>query len=247
MPSTYGMAATNPAKDDIIFKDGTYQLAGKSLQDLLEANGKHPYISYQWSPWVTSWARFELELGIRLVGAENFVYCDTDSVKYVGSADWSELNRQKMLASAMSGAFAMDAKGQTHYMGVWEPDGVVDKFRTLGAKKYCSETDGKIKLTLAGVTKRTGGSYLQERGGIEAFDIGFVFEGEEVAGVEAIYNDQSKPLLYETEDGHQLEIPRNVYLQPSKYELSAGWDYSQLIKRCHNIFEYRDRNHDLNT
>lgn len=244
MPSIrYGMCATNPAKDDVVYKNGQYYLAGKSVEELLEKNGNRPFISYQWSLWVTAWARWELERGINLVGTDNFVYCDTDSVKFLGQHDWSKLNAEKMLDSTMSGAYAKDAHGQTHYMGVWEEDGVADKFRTLGAKKYCSEKNGKLTLTLSGVTKRTGGEYLQERGGIDAFDIGFVFDGEEVAGIEAVYNDHMRPITYVAE-GREIQVPRNVYLQPSKYVLSASWDYTELLKRCQQLFEYRDRNHD---
>ena len=238
----YGMCATNPAKDDIIYKNGQYFPAGRSIEELLERNGKRPFLSYAWSPWITAFSRLELERGLKLVGADA-VYCDTDSVKFLGQHDFSTLNAEKMLDSTLSGAYAADANGEIHYMGVWEMDGKVDKWRGLGAKKYCSETDGKITLTLSGVTKRSGGDYLKERGGIDAFDFGFEFIGEEVAGIAAVYRDHLKPIQYEA-DGHIIDVPRNVYLQPSKYVLSAPWDYTELIKRCRQLFEYRDRNHD---
>ena len=239
----YGMAATNPAKERIFFEDGDYKLDTTSTADLLEAAGKHPYISYQWAPWVTAWARYELELGIRNVGSDSFVYCDTDSCKFIGEHDWTGLNARKELDSAMNGAYAVDANGEMHSMGVWEFDGKADKFRTLGAKKYVSETDGKIKLTLAGVTKKTGGDYLKERGGIDAFSPGFTFVGEDVAGVEAVYNDHRKgPTSWTTPDGHEIQIPRNVYLQPSYYKLSITGDYSEILKKAQQIFEYHHRN-----
>ena len=239
-----GLAATNPAKDHIKYIDGDYFLAGEQIADLLEKNARFPAVSYYWAPYICAWARYELELGIKCAGSDNVVYIDTDSVKFTGDADFDELNAEKMLASSISGAHAVDANGETHYMGVWEYDGHADRWTGLGSKKYCAEEGGKLKLTLAGVRKKQGAKFLEEHGGIESFRYGFVFEGEEVAGVEAVYND--KPSYGKiTIDGHELEVTKNVYLQPSKYELTATGEYSALLEKCAEIFADRKRNHDI--
>lgn len=54
--------------------------------------------------------------------APQFVYCDTDSVKYLGEIDLSKFNAERIKDSKRSGAYATDPKGITHYMGVYEKE-----------------------------------------------------------------------------------------------------------------------------
>ena len=127
-----------------------------------------------------------LEEGIRLVhdtdGAD-FVYCDTDSVKYTGNVDWTAYNTARILECEESGSMATDPQGVTHYMGVFENEDRKDTgyayryFKTLGAKKYAyvEEEGGNVHCTIAGVNKAKGGKELDENGGLSAFEEGFVF------------------------------------------------------------------------
>ena len=95
-----------------------------------------------------------MEEGIRLAG-HRFVYCDTDSVKYIGDIDWTNYNKERIRISKKNGAYAKDSKGVLHYMGVFEQEETYKRFKTLGAKKYCGEDDdGHLHLTLAGVSKK---------------------------------------------------------------------------------------------
>jgi hypothetical protein len=68
---------------------------------------------------VTAHARQQLEEGIQLAG-EGFVYCDTDSVKYIGEIDWQQYNQKYIEQSKESGAVARDPSGKLHYMGTFE-------------------------------------------------------------------------------------------------------------------------------
>ena len=58
----------------------------------------------------------------------DYVYSDTDSVKYIGNVDFSEYNAEKIRNSTASGAYAVDAKGKTHYMGVYEVEYLFEFF-----------------------------------------------------------------------------------------------------------------------
>lgn len=108
------------------------------------------------------------------MAGDGFVYCDTDSIKYVGEIDWAVYNAEREESSIRSGAFANDPKGVTHYMGVYEFEGVYSEFATMGAKKYCyrHESDGPIEVTIAGVDKREGGPELERAGGIFSLSFG---------------------------------------------------------------------------
>lgn len=47
-------------------------------------------------------------------------------------------------------------------LGIWEHEGHYQKFKTLGAKRYLIEENGKFHLTVAGLSKKNGMEYIQE-------------------------------------------------------------------------------------
>ena len=237
--SLYGMMAQDPVKHSLIFKQfGDWEEDDTPDEELLGKSNKRAFLAYQWGVWVTAHSRDALERGIRLVheteGAD-FIYCDTDSVKFIGSVDFSGYNRDRIMECRESGAMATDPKGITHYMGVFEtednPDtGVAYRyFKTLGAKKYAyveKEGDG-VHCTIAGVNKKKGGSELDEHGGLQAFAEGFIFR--KAGGTQAVYND-NPPMDHVDIEGKRLEITANVAILPSEYTLGITGEYERIIK-----------------
>lgn len=226
--SIYGMMAQDPVKQSTIFNDGDWSIGQEPVIDLLEKSNSKNFLCYQWGVWVTAHARAALQEGIKLAG-DNFVYCDTDSVKYIGEIDWTEYNRGRIKASLESGAFATDPKGITHYMGVFEDDGLYPEFKTLGAKKYAFtlKEGGETYVTIAGVTKSKGGKELDEHGGLSAFSPGFIFT--EAGGTESIYNDHPDIGMYKI-DGREIEITPNIVIKDSTYTLGITAEYESLIE-----------------
>lgn len=237
--SLYGMMAQDPVKHSLIFRQfGDWDEDDTPDEELLGKSNKRAFLAYQWGVWVTAHSRDALERGIRLVheteGAD-FVYCDTDSVKYTGSVDWSRYNSDRVMECRESGSVATDPKGVTHYMGVFETEDNPETgyayryFKTLGAKKYAyveKEGDG-VHCTIAGVNKKKGGSELDKHGGLSAFDEGFIFR--EAGGTQAVYND-SPPLSEVEIDGHTVKITANVAILPSEYTLGITGEYERIIK-----------------
>lgn len=227
--SIYGMSAQNPVKQDIIYENGEWREADGDIEEILEKSNRRAFEPYQWGVWTTAWARWELEQGIKAAG-ENFVYADTDSVKYIGDLNLEEYNRKKKLASSESGAFAKDPKGKMHFMGVFEFEETYKEFRTLGAKKYVYvDKGGELHVTIAGVDKAEGGKELEKYGGIRAFKEGFIFR--DAGGLEAVYNDRKEAECIEIE-GHELWISSNVLLKPSEYTLGITAEYARLLEDC---------------
>lgn len=226
--SIYGMMAQNPAKETILFKDNDYIKDDVPLSERLKEANRRAFLAYQWGCWVTAWARFRLEEGIKLAG-DQFVYCDTDCVKYVRKVDWRAYNLQRIKDSTANGAFADDPSGERHYMGVYEQEKTAQRFKTLGAKKYAFEQDGKTYITVAGVNKRLGGQELERFGGLDAFNEGFIFR--EAGGMESVYNDE--PYGYVNIDGHELYIGTNVLLRDSTYSLGITDEYRRILERCY--------------
>ena len=238
--SLYGMMAQDPVKHTLLFRQEGDWEEDMSLTDeeiLGKSNGK-AFLAYQWGVWVTAHSRDALERGIRLVqeteGAD-FIYCDTDSVKYTGTVDWSGYNDDRIAECRESGSMATDPSGVTHYMGVFETEDLKDTgfayryFKTLGAKKYAyMEREGEgVHCTIAGVNKKKGGAELDKYGGLSAFAEGFIFR--EAGGTQALYNDipQIDKVVI---DDHVLPVTANVAILPSEYTLGITGEYERIIK-----------------
>lgn len=224
----YGMCVQDPAKQSYTYKDHIFTLGEKTIKYLISRNNRKAFLNYAWGVWVSAWARLRLQEGIDLCG-DNIVYCDTDSCKYVGDVDWTAYNNERRKDSIKNGAYAVDKKGITHYMGVYESEGECELFKTLGAKKYVGVQNGKLKITIAGVNKSKGAEELNEHGGIEAFTEGFIFTKS--GGTESTYNDLLEPIKYEV-DGHTIDITSNIYLEDSSYTLGITDEYLWLLQHC---------------
>ena len=265
----YGMLAKDPCKAKIIFSqkgdwedeianhfheklENREQLTAEDLEwieqrkeEILQKSNSKAFLAYQWGVWVTAWSRLMLEEGIKLVHDTedaDFVYCDTDSVKYTGTVDWSSYNRDRVSECLESGSYATDPSGVTHYMGVFENEDRKDTgvayryFKTLGAKKYAyvEEEGGSVHCTIAGVNKAKGGKELDEHGGLSAFEEGFVFR--KAGGTMAVFNDD--PEIHEVEiDGHVLQITANVAILPSEYTLGVTGEYERILKFAKNYLD----------
>lgn len=237
--SLYGCMAQNPVKHSYLFQQiGEWEQDNKDDAELLGLSNRKAFLAFQWGVWTTAHSREALERGIRLVhetqGAD-FIYCDTDSVKYRGIVDWSNYNRDRINECRTSGAFAVDPSGVTHYMGVFETEDDPDtgfcyyQFKTLGAKKYAfvKQQGGPVQCTIAGVNKQLGGPELDRHGGLTAFEEGFTFR--DAGGTVAIYNDDPEIKEYEI-DGHHLWITSNTVILPSEYTLGITGEYERIIK-----------------
>ena len=227
----YGMMAQDPVKISVEYYNSRDELfRDDPLADpeaLLEKYNKRAFLVYQWGCWVTARAREKLQRGIDLCGI-NFVYCDTDSCKYIGSVDWTPLNKELLKVAEKAGAYAIDANGKKHYMGVYEYDGAFTEFKTMGAKKYAyRDLEGKLHITIAGVNKHIGAIELERAGGLKAMVDGykFIYAG----GLEARYSDFPEVHEFITEDDIPIQITRNVSLVNNTKTLGTTAEYKELL------------------
>lgn len=251
----YGLMATDPIRIaiDYIAEDGDFHYdfedivselhpdrEVKGIDDLFRYARKKSFICYQWGVWCTAWARLRLHEGIALVSdpehGRDFVYADTDSVKYIGSADWTEYNEQRKRDSLETGAYADDPSGKRHYMGVFEREHDYDLFKHMGAKKYAGVVDGKLTVTIAGVNKKKGSAELAAAGGLSAMRDDFVFR--DAGGVAAVYNDLLNSYDYTLPDGKTVTVSSNVYLEPSEYTLGKTQEYKDILTMCKQDIDY---------
>lgn len=222
--SAYGLEAQDPMKDDIKYIDGKYVVTPVDESEYKKRAGKG--LPYTWGVWVTANARMMLHEIIKEAGADKSIYWDTDSLKYCGEVDYKKINDERKQKSIKNGLYAEDIKGITHYGGVFEYEGCYSKFKTMGAKKYVVEENGKLKVTISGVNKKKGGIELEEKGGINSFDEGFTFK--KAGGKSILYNDEPPISEYEYK-GEKIKISKNAVIRPSTYTVGLIQEYKDLL------------------
>ena len=225
--SIYGMLVQVLDKPEIVYDNETGWGTEKS-----ETYGELFYsdkfiLPYSWGVWTSAWCRYMLYEGREIVG-NDFVYCDTDSVKFIGQHDFSELNKFRE-SLALKRIHAVDKHGNEQNGGVYEEDGVYSRFATLGAKRYAYEDAKGLHITIAGVNKKLG---AEELGSIENFRDGFVFKksGKTIAK----YNDNPEIKYYEY-GGENIEMLPYISILESTYNMTLGRDYRILLEEVTGI------------
>lgn len=171
--SIYGMTVTDIVKDEITYDD-EWGLEQVSIEEEIEHynSKKSRFLFYPWGVWVTAYARRNLWLGILAI-KEDYIYSDTDSIKFFNyskhenfikgynklvinkqlkTLDYYNLNHELLSPKTV--------KGVEKPLGVWDFEGLYTRFKTLGAKRYLVEEDGKLYLTVAGLSKMNGINYM---------------------------------------------------------------------------------------
>lgn len=198
--------------------------------DLAEALAKfyksrNSFLSYQQGLFVPAAGRMQLRQMLWKVG-QDAIYCDTDSIKGIGDhhADFEKENEYRRQLAIEHGAYAEDRNGNIKYLGEWEFEGNYDRFITLGAKKYAYEVDGKVKTTIAGVSKKAGAEFFNKKG-LEAFKAGT--KVTESGHLVAYYNDDD---IHEIVVDHcRFTTSSNVALVNGDYTLGVTGEYAELL------------------
>ena len=174
--SIYGMMVTAIVRDNITYSsDWGKEKADVEKQIADYNNSKNRFLSYVWGVYVTAYARKNLWNGILNIG-NDYIYSDTDSIKFINYdnhkeyIDFYNKNIYNKMCE-MCSYHGIDTQklspknkhGESKLLGVWDYEGKYDTFKTLGAKRYLTEKDGKIEMTVAGLGKKQGVKYLQDK------------------------------------------------------------------------------------
>ena len=192
--SIYGMTVTNTIRSDVLYDNKSgwseKELDNDKIVELLENEKKKGFLSFSTGVWVTAWARYNL-LSNLIKLDEKVLYSDTDSLKICEGYDKNVINDynnevvervkyvSKVLDIPIEKYSPKDIKGDSHLLGVFECETkegdkyTYEEFITQGAKKYAVKQDGKIKITVAGVPKKTGAKCLNS---LEEFRDDLVFK-----------------------------------------------------------------------
>ena len=259
--SCYGMCVTSPLRNTITYKNDLWDT------DILSENEKHEmllkynlsenrFLFYLWGVYVTAYARRNLWSGILNI-KNDYIYSDTDSVKivnydrhkdYFAAYNAAIENKLKTACQYHKIDYSLCApqtiKGKTKVLGVWDFEGVYNKFKTLGAKRYlvnendALNVDGKkydYSLTVSGINKKKAIPYLLEKYGengiFDAFD-NYLYLPPNYSGKNILtYIDYETDglitdYLGNTREFHELS---SVNLSPSDYTLNLSVLFLQYL------------------
>lgn len=147
--SGYGMMLTKMATEELTVIDGDVVI-DTDYQFNYRKERRKAFLSPLWGIYVTSHARHTLMRFINKIG-NDVVYCDTDSI-YL-------LNYEKHKHIFEDYNIKVIDYNKKHLpkecvkLGTFENEGTCSRFKTLGAKRYIYEREGKIKTTVSGMKK----------------------------------------------------------------------------------------------
>jgi len=237
------MSATDPIHQEILYKGGLYNRSSyntMSEEEIQKALKTTPF-PYQWGVYTTAYARMQLQKAIDLCG-DKIIYCDTDSVKTLGPVNIEKLNAYQKERAERAKAYADDKNGKRHYLGLFEQDAHYDRFITQGAKRYAYEHDGKMGVTVSGVTKQKNEESgipfaVEELKTLERFKPGMTWK--KAGGTMAVYNDDDDFDYTDPETGRTVHISKNVSIIPTTYTMTYSKDYSLLLREIKLYGEYK--------
>lgn len=170
--SIYGCFAQNPLRDEIdldfdfrneageleplqvITKSSTREQKEKLLNDYYDRRSS--FLHYPIGVFTTAIARSLLHEFITLIGYENTLYCDTDSIFYIKSDEIEQKIEERNLEKQKKARFITNIKGDKIYYDVFEKEPDLIAFKGLHSKCYGFVTErNELKLTVAGVPERT--------------------------------------------------------------------------------------------
>lgn len=243
--SLFGMMVTRDITDEITFNGEWHKtmldenLFNEKISKQRK-NLKKCFTAYQFGIYVTAYARRNLWKAILALDYD-VIYCDTDSVKYVGNHDdfFNDYNdkiekRCNEIAQEINVSREtlnpIDSKGTHHRIGIFDDETKNEpykKFKTLGAKKYIVEDSKGLHMTVSGVRK----SAVSQINNISEFNEGLVFDIEHAQKNLLHYNDDQPEVIYNKGcyDEYRSTYKYGIILQPTTYKLGLSLDYYALL------------------
>src|SRR5699024_6532629 len=127
-----------------------------------------------------------------------------------------------------------NSKGVIKQLGVWDDEGIYTRFKTLGAKRYMTEKDGKFSITVSGVNKSAAVPYLEKTYGdkiFEVFDESLYIPAEHTGKLTHTYIDEEHSGYLTDYQGNTAYYYEKsaVHLEQADYTLSLNDAYIKYI------------------
>lgn len=229
--SIYGMCVQKICQEDFeIDEFGIWKKVDKPYKK----SKKHLRRNFIYGVYITAYARKSLLDGIINNCEGNFVYCDTDSIKFIGKNEFID-NTPELIEYKNNKSI--------YGLGKFEYEGTYDEFITFGAKKYCYVQDGKCEYVVAGLPKGTQIT-------IDQFKVNTFFKDCKLASVYLCDSADALKITLDGEGDSELKLEREkidaykkqhnivtnggVALYPVGYLLDMSESDIELLERVYN-------------
>lgn len=244
--SAYGMIVTNIIRDDVIYSD---EWKTEPVEDIAEKikiynESKKRFLFYPWGVWVTAYARYNLFTAIEACG-KDYIYSDTDSIKLTNADNYAayfeKYNNQILKKIDRASAHHNISKelfmpetitGTVKVIGQWDYEKTCT-FKTLGAKRYMTEDEDGLSLTVSGINKNTCVPYLlnKYKNPFKAFDNNLYIPPEYTGKNIHTYIDD--PISGKITDYRGIKCSYSelsvVHLEECDYHLSVAESYINYL------------------
>lgn len=245
--SLYGMAVTRDLTDSIIFTKmkewKTEQLNTELFEKLIDIKKSKSYknnMTYAQGVWIPAYQRDSLWSFVYLMDSD-IVYMDTDSVKYIDESNdilfenHNKEVRKKQVKIANQLGIDVDMlrpvspKGIICSLGEYTDEGIYDRFKTLGAKRYAYEKNGQLYITVSGVNKKKGRTQIDS---VDSFSDGLIFDIEHSGKMIMHYLEHMESIVYNEGkyDEYLSNYQYGICSQPTEYKMKLGSDYAELLE-----------------
>lgn len=243
--SVYGMCVTNPFKDTVVYSDEWDTEPIDFDKKLKEYNNdKKRFLFYAWGVYISAISRRRLFQAIKNVG-DDYIYSDTDSIKFCHPERhreffdaYNDIIRMKIEQSASDNHIPIElfspktVQGEEKTIGLFDFDGHYDEFKTLGAKRYMVNKDGKYTITVAGL-KKTAVNYITtvSDNPFDAFSDDLYVPAAATGKLCHTYIDEfrsGKVTDYLGEEAAYFELS-SINLEPIDYDMSISQEYINFI------------------
>lgn len=246
--SFYGMTVTSPIRPINGYENDEWlEPDTPETEVAIQAynTNRNRFLYYPWGIYVTAYARHNIWEAIIECG-DDHIYTDTDSEKftcYEAHRSFFEAYNTRVFEKHkrackvhgidVSMCIPKTVTGKVKQLGAFEIDGMYDKFKTLGAKRYLYEHEGKYGLTVAGLHKDKGLQYMMENGNpFEMFRDGLYVPASNSGRLTHTYINTVREGdvidLYGVK-GHYRELS-GIHLEPTGYEMGLSGDFKRYLK-----------------
>lgn len=251
--SCYGMMVTDIVRDCYIYIT-EWGLDNPDFNTAIEKynNSSNRFLFYPWGVWVTAYARRNLFTGIIEFG-NDYIYSDTDSIKTINREKhidyinkYNEMIRNRLYRAMDFHGLSHDliepqtVKGEKKCLGVWDFEGYYERFKTLGAKRYMVQKDGKVNITVSGLNKKIAVPYLQQKFGdkiFEEFKHGLYVPPEYTGKNTHTYIDNERDGILTDYLGNKCAYHElsSVHMEQADYHLSLAQEYVDYLTEIKTI------------
>lgn len=250
----YGMGVTRDISDEIVFDDDSwnkvfltedkyYEKVRRKVNGISKLN-----LGYAQGIYVPAYGRDNLWYMVHLFD-DCIAYMDTDSIKCtqedeillaIDSYNEKVHETQRQLAVDLGLSYddfnPLDYKGIRHSIGTYERDEDIDKFKTLGAKRYVCQYDmarglDYLKMTVSGVRKKA----VYQLHTIDDFADGLIFDVDNAEKLMLIYNDEQEPCIWNKGQYDEWKCTDRYGIASYNvpYKMGISLEYLAMIKKVY--------------